>query len=269
MWFQYSVMNSGFLLRGQKKSKRQTAFFLPIDPRDNGHENLEKIDFLCTTSCTMHGRNIKTRYIGSTSIFWFKKDWQSNRLDRMQSFLKKHFQLLIPKVVGLKTGEVSDEKVSMSLRHPPNFVANECSFTVNNLFFVLQVCVFWLQGEVKINTYSVTTSWNWDRKWTLIMNVWWQSMTRTPMTSCSQLSMIAWWHCKRRTPMTTWPLSLTSTLSKRERALLWFFLVCTSSRTVAQVMILSHFIHVHVHVSVFPHFWSPFLPSRTSCLWRS
>ena len=34
-------------------------------------------------TCTMHGRDIKTRYIGSTSIWRLKKDWHSSRLDRM------------------------------------------------------------------------------------------------------------------------------------------------------------------------------------------
>ena len=46
--------------------------------------------------------------------------------------------------------------------------------------------------------------WNWDKKWTLAMNAWWQCMTRTPMT--------------------TWPLPQTSTLSERERALSGSFL---------------------------------------------
>ena len=43
---------------------------------------------------TIHGRDIKTRYIGSTSILLLRKDWNSIRLDRMQSFFKKHFQLI-------------------------------------------------------------------------------------------------------------------------------------------------------------------------------
>ena len=40
--------------------------------------------------------------------------------------------------------------------------------------------------------------------------------------------MNAWWFCTMRTPMTTWPLSLFSTLSERERAL-FHFILCVST----------------------------------------
>ena len=46
-------------------------------------------------TCIKHGRNIKTRYNGSTSILLLRKDWHSIRLDRMQSSFKKHFQLIV------------------------------------------------------------------------------------------------------------------------------------------------------------------------------
>ena len=38
-----------------------------------------------TTSCTILGRNIKTRYFGLILILRFTRDWHSFRLDRMQS----------------------------------------------------------------------------------------------------------------------------------------------------------------------------------------
>ena len=40
----HSIINSGLILGGQNSSKRQTVFFLPIDPRDKGHKETEKID---------------------------------------------------------------------------------------------------------------------------------------------------------------------------------------------------------------------------------
>ena len=70
-------------------------------------------------TCTMHGRDIKTQYIGSTSILLFRKDWNSIRLDRMLSSFKKHFSYCIPKVVRMKPGEVLYEKAFMSPRPPP------------------------------------------------------------------------------------------------------------------------------------------------------
>ena len=46
-------------------------------------------------TCIMHGKDIKTRYIGSTSILRLRKDWHSIRLHRMQSSFKGHFQLIV------------------------------------------------------------------------------------------------------------------------------------------------------------------------------
>ena len=40
----HSIINNGLILGGQNASKRQTAFFLPIDPRDKDHEDPEHID---------------------------------------------------------------------------------------------------------------------------------------------------------------------------------------------------------------------------------
>ena len=50
-------------------SKRQTVFFLPIDPRDKGHQDPAQIDFTVVL-----GGNIKTRYFGLILILRFKKD---------------------------------------------------------------------------------------------------------------------------------------------------------------------------------------------------
>ena len=41
----HSIINNGLIPGGQNSSKRQTVFFLPIDPRDREHKDPEKIDF--------------------------------------------------------------------------------------------------------------------------------------------------------------------------------------------------------------------------------
>ena len=41
----HSIINNGFIPGGQDSSKRQTVFFLPIDPRDESHKDPEHIDF--------------------------------------------------------------------------------------------------------------------------------------------------------------------------------------------------------------------------------
>ena len=72
----HSVINNGLIPGGQNSSKRQTVFFLPIDPRDKGHQDPAKIDFNEPRRAQyLHiGRNIKTRYIGSILILQFGKD---------------------------------------------------------------------------------------------------------------------------------------------------------------------------------------------------
>ena len=41
----HSIINHGLIPGSQNSSKRQTVFFLPIDPRDKGHQDPAKIDF--------------------------------------------------------------------------------------------------------------------------------------------------------------------------------------------------------------------------------
>ena len=41
----HSIINNGLIPGGQDSSRRQTVFFLPIDPRDKNHKDLEHIDF--------------------------------------------------------------------------------------------------------------------------------------------------------------------------------------------------------------------------------
>ena len=41
----HSIINNGLILGGHNSSKRQTVFFLLVDPRDKGHQDPAKIDF--------------------------------------------------------------------------------------------------------------------------------------------------------------------------------------------------------------------------------
>ena len=109
----HSIINNGLIPGGQNSSKRQTVFFLPIDLRDKGHQDPAKIDFNKPKSHKNPieiGLNVPRRaqYLrsawkkhhdaencGSTSILLLRQDCSSIRLDRMQSFFKKHFQLVV------------------------------------------------------------------------------------------------------------------------------------------------------------------------------
>ena len=41
----HSIINNGLVPGGQNLSRRQTVFFLPVDPRDESHRDPERIDF--------------------------------------------------------------------------------------------------------------------------------------------------------------------------------------------------------------------------------
>ena len=119
----HSIINNGLIPGGQDLSRRQTVFFLPIDPRDKNHEDPEHIDFSVPR---------RAKYVHSAwkkhqdAVFWVDIDLaikkgltfyqtRSNAII-LQGTLPAY---CIPKVVRLKTGEVLYEKSYVSLRPPP------------------------------------------------------------------------------------------------------------------------------------------------------
>ena len=94
----HSIVNNGLIPGGQDLSRRQTVFFLPIDPRET---KIIKILNILTSlyhvergTCTADGRSIKTRYSGLILILRSKRDKHSIKHDRMQLFFKEHFQVI-------------------------------------------------------------------------------------------------------------------------------------------------------------------------------
>ena len=67
----HSTINNGLIPGGQDSSRRQTVFFLPIDPRDKDHEDPEHIDFSVPR---------RARYVHSAwkkhqdAVFWVDVD---------------------------------------------------------------------------------------------------------------------------------------------------------------------------------------------------
>ena len=119
----HSIINNGLILGGQNSSKRQRVFFLPIDPRDKGHQDPAKIDV---------NEPRRAQYLHSAwkkhqdAVFWVDINLaiqkgltfyqtRSNAII-LQGTLPAY---CIPKVVRLKTGEVLYEKSYMSPRPPP------------------------------------------------------------------------------------------------------------------------------------------------------
>ena len=121
----HSIINNGLIPGGQNSSRRQTVFFLPIDPRDKEHKDPEHIDFSVPR---------RAQYLHSAwkkhqdAVFWVDIDLairqgltfyqtRSNAIILQGTFPA----YCIPKVVRMKTetGEVLYEKVYMSPRPPP------------------------------------------------------------------------------------------------------------------------------------------------------
>ena len=111
------------ILGGQNSSKRQTVFFLPIDPRDKGHKDPEKIDL----NVPRHAQYLHHAWKKhQDAVYWVDIDLAIRKgltfyQTRSNAIILQgtHPAYCIPKVVRLKTGEVLYEKAYMSPRPPP------------------------------------------------------------------------------------------------------------------------------------------------------
>ena len=73
----HSIINNGLILEGQNSSKRQLFSFCLVILETKITRILKRLTgmfHVVHNTCITHGRNIKTRYIGSTSILRFGKD---------------------------------------------------------------------------------------------------------------------------------------------------------------------------------------------------
>ena len=119
----HSIINNGLIPGGQNLSRRQTVFFLPVDPRDESHKDPERIDFSISR---------RARYVHSAwkrhqdAVFWVDIDLgikeglvfyqtRSNAII-LQGTLPAH---CISRVERLKNGEVLYERRHLSPRPPP------------------------------------------------------------------------------------------------------------------------------------------------------
>ena len=119
----HSIINSGLILGGHNSSKRQTVFFLPVDPRDKSHKDPDEIDLNVPRHAQyLHNAWKRHQY----AVYWvdidlaIQKGLKFYQTPSNAIILQETLpSFCIPKVVRLKTGEVLYEKVSMSPRPPP------------------------------------------------------------------------------------------------------------------------------------------------------
>ena len=119
----HSVINNGLILGSQDSSRRQTVFFLPIDPRDENHKDLEHIN---------HSVPRRAHYVHSAwkrhqdEVFWVDID---HTIRERSTFYQTRSNAIIfqgtlpvyciPKVERLKIGEGLYERPYLFLRPPP------------------------------------------------------------------------------------------------------------------------------------------------------
>ena len=122
-FFQYIIINSGLIPGGQNLSKRQTVFFLLVDPMDKSHKDPDEID-LNVPRHAQYLHNAWKRH--QDAVFWgdinlaIKKGLQFYQTRSNAIILQETFSACcIQKVVRMETGEVVYEKVYMSPRPPP------------------------------------------------------------------------------------------------------------------------------------------------------
>ena len=119
----HSIINSALIPGGQNLSKRQTVFFLLVNPMDKEHKDPEKIDLeaprLAWYKQKKWRRHQDTVYwvdvkLAQRKVFKFYQT-RSNAII-LYDTLPAH---CIPKAVRMETGEIIYEKVYESPRPPP------------------------------------------------------------------------------------------------------------------------------------------------------
>ena len=111
----HSIISSGKILGGQKLNKRQTVFFLPVDPMDKNHKDPDTIDL----NAPRHAQYMQKAWQRhQNAVYWvdinlaLKKGLKTYHTRSNAIILHETLPAYcIPKVVRMETGEVIYEKV--------------------------------------------------------------------------------------------------------------------------------------------------------------
>ena len=114
----HSIMNSGLIPGGQNLSKRQTVFFMPVDPMNKEHKDPDTVDL----KAPRLSRYLQTAWKKhQNTVYWIgirlaqKKRFKFYQTRSNAILLHETLPAYcIPKVVRMETGEVTYEKV---MRH--------------------------------------------------------------------------------------------------------------------------------------------------------
>ena len=133
----YSIISNGLVPGGQNLSRRQTVFFLPVNPRNERHKDPEYIDFSVPRLARYMHKAWKRH---QDAVFWVDIDlgikeglvYYQTRSDAiiLQGTLPAHY---IVKVERLKTGEKLYERQYLSPRPPPKIsLKHDLNWTKGN-----------------------------------------------------------------------------------------------------------------------------------------
>ena len=132
-----SIINNGLIPGGQDLSRRQTVFFLPVDPRDENHQDPEFFDFSVPRRARyLHSAWKKASRRSILGWYWFFDQRRINIISTrsnaniLQGIPPAH---CIPSFERLKTGEMLYERRYLSPRPPPKIsLKHDHNWTTGN-----------------------------------------------------------------------------------------------------------------------------------------
>ena len=119
----HPIISSGLIPGGQSLSKRQTVFFLPVDPMDKNHKDPDVIDLSVPRHAQLPAQSMEKH---QDAVYWVDINLAIEKGLKFYQSRSNAIILLetlpaycIPKVIRMETGDVIYEKVYMSPRPPP------------------------------------------------------------------------------------------------------------------------------------------------------
>ena len=119
-----SILSNGLIPGGQELSKRQSVFFLPVDPRDEDHKDPENIDY----SVPRHARYVQNSWKRhQDTVFWIDIDLRIIK-EGLKFYQTRSNAIIVQgalpascivRAERLKSGEKLYEKQYLSPRPPP------------------------------------------------------------------------------------------------------------------------------------------------------
>ena len=118
-----SIINNGLIPGGQNSSTRRTVIFLPVDPMDKNHKDLDTIDLNEPRHAQYMHKAWKKH---QNTVYWVDINLALKK--RLKFYQTRSNAIILhetlpvyctPKAVRMETGEVKNEKVCASPRAPP------------------------------------------------------------------------------------------------------------------------------------------------------